>query len=309
MEKRTIIFTFLIIVVVLVVFVNEFYNINKDLFPFINRDDTYPTAREVLNDNSYADIIKLDNYIYIRNKDWKLYTLTDPEEYHEGKEIGNIKKTTTNVLWFSNLNATKLKKGTTVYSEDRDYRKGDAPLRITIEEDGEVVFYEKVKKDEDVEDRDPDENDEEVQDYINEKVYKIDKEIEVTKANVINEQINVDVTSNYDEDIEDDADMDTIIHTAFAKGIAISNMLGQLFYMSDEYEWETLYINMDELGYVEINRQLYVGMDDKLKDAAASTKGFYTDFALEEELVRKIDWKLNVRESDVNGYIYEVLDE
>lgn len=301
-RTRTIIFISLIIIVLLIIFLREFYIINKDLFPFIDRDDTYPTAREVLNDNKYADIIRLDNYIYIRNKDWKLFTPTDPKEYHEGKEIGDIEKTTTNVLWFKDLNATKLKEGTTVYAEDRDYRRGDAPLRITIEEDGEVVFYEKARKDEDVEDRDPDENDVEVQDYINEKVHKIDKGVEVTKANIINEQINIDVTSDYDENIE------KTIYTGFTKGIDISNMLGQLFYMSDEYEWETLYINMEDLGYVEVNRQLYVGMDDKLKDAVVSTKGFYTDFVLEEELVRKIDWKLNAHESDVNGYI-DVLDK
>src|SRR5699024_5276951 len=301
-RTRTIIFISLIIIVLLIIFLREFYIINKDLFPFIDRDDTYPTAREVLNDNKYADIIRLDNYIYIRNKDWKLFTPTDPEEYHEGKEIGDIKKTTTNVLWFKDLNATKLKEGTTVYAEDRDYRRGDAPLQITIEEDGEGVCYEKARIDEDVEDRDPDENDVEVQDYINEKVHKIDKGVEVTKANIINEQINIDVTSDYDENIE------KTIYTGFTKGIDISNMLGQLFYMSDEYEWETLYINMEDLGYVEVNRQLYVGMDDKLKDAVVSTKGFYTDFVLEEELVRKIDWKLNAHESDVNGYI-DVLDK
>lgn len=309
MKKRIIISISLIVIVVLAGYVLEFYKINKDLFPFINRDDTYPTAREVLNDNKYADIIRLDNYIYIRNKDWKIYSPTDPEVYHEGKELGDIKKNTTNDLWFRNLYATKLKEGTTVYSEDRDYQKGDAPFHISIEEDGEVVTYEKLKKDEDEEDRDPDKNDEEVQDYINEKIHKIDNGIEVTKANIINEEINIDVTSNYDEGVEDNADMKTINYTAFKNGIDTSNLLGQLFYMSDEYEWETLLINMDELGDVEINRQLYVGMDDKLEDATTSTKGFYTDFALEEELVRKTDWKLNVHESDVNGYIYDVLEK
>lgn len=64
MKKRIIIPILLIITVVLAGYVLEFYNINKDLFSFMNRDDTYPTAREVLNDNKYADIIRLDNYIY-----------------------------------------------------------------------------------------------------------------------------------------------------------------------------------------------------------------------------------------------------
>src|SRR5699024_2194163 len=255
----------------------------------------------------------------IRNKDWKLFTPTDPKDYHDEKEIGEIKKTTTNDLWFRNLYATKLEEGTTVYSGDRDYRKGDAPFHITIEEDGEVmcyeketkvreiktgyygnrnerkgdapfhirieedgevVFYEKLKKDEDKEEGDPDENDEEIQDYANKKLHKMDDGLKVTNANIINEHINIDVTSDYDEDLADGADMKTIKHTAIVNGIGIGNMIGQLFYMSDEYEWVTLSINIDELGKIDINRQLYVGMDDKIEDA----NGFYTEFALEEEL-------------------------
>jgi len=305
MKKRYLILIALIIVVVLVSFVPEFYKINKDLFPFIERDDTYPTARETLNVNSYADIIRLDDYIYIRNKDWKLFTPTDPKDYHDEKEIGEIKKTTTNDLWFRNLYATKLEEGTTVYSGDRDYRKGDAPFHITIEEDGEVVFYEKLKKDEDKEEGDPDENDEEIQDYANKKLHKMDDGLKVTNANIINEHINIDVTSDYDEDLADGADMKTIKHTAIVNGIGIGNMIGQLFYMSDEYEWETLSINIDELGKIDINRQLYVGMDDKIEDA----NGFYTEFALEEELARKMSWKLDITESDVNTYIYYLSEE
>src|SRR5699024_3555998 len=219
----------------------------------------------------------------------------------------------------------KLEEGTTVYSGDRDYRKGDAPFHITIEEDGEVVFYEKLKKDEDKEEGDPDENDEEIQDYANKKLHKMDDGLKVTNANIINEHINIDVTSDYDEDLADGADMKTIKHTAIVNGIGIGNMIGQLFYMSDEYEWETLSINIDmktikhidiinvigignmigqllymsdeyewetlsinidELGKIDINRQLYVGMDDKIEDA----NGFYTEFALEEELARKMSW-------------------
>lgn len=197
MKKSYIMLLALIAIIIILNFVPQFISMNKDVFPFIDRDDTYPTAREALNDNSYADIMRVDNYIYIRNKDWKVYTPNDPKEYHEGKEIGEIKKTTTNELWFRNLYATKLAEGTTIYSEDRHYRKGDAPFHITIEEDGEIVFYEKLMKEEDEEDGDPDENDEEVQNDTIEKLHEIDDEIEVTKANIINEQINIDVTADY----------------------------------------------------------------------------------------------------------------
>src|SRR5699024_2769331 len=256
------------------------------------------------------------------NEQWDHKAMKETKQNQKEKEIRDIKKTTTNTLWFRNLSATKLKEGTTVYAEDMDDPREDAPFNITIEEDGEVVFYEKVKKDEEmedreeaendakvqedmnkkgkkidkkkkknkeilkkkkkkdekIEDRDQEKNDAKVQKYINEKVQKIDKGIEVTKANVINEQINIDVSTDYDEDIQDDEDRRAITYTGFAKGIDVSNMLGQIFYMSDEYEWETLNINMDNLGYVEVNRQLYVGMDDKLKDAVTSKKDFIPIF-------------------------------
>jgi len=46
-------------------------------------------------------------------------------------------------------------------------------------------------------------------------------------------------------------------------------------------------------------------MDDKIKDADV----FYTEFALEEELARKMSWKLDITESDVNTYIYYLSEE
>ena len=125
-------------------------SINKDLFPFIDRDDRYPTAREALNKDSDADIIRVDNRIYFRNDDWQIIVPSDPKNYSKGEEIGEIRKTTTNEWWFKNLYATKLEKGTTVYSDEteyRKYRKGDAPFHILIEEDGDIVFYEKLVED------------------------------------------------------------------------------------------------------------------------------------------------------------------
>src|SRR5699024_1066581 len=309
MKKKTAIFITLLVLIVCVRYAYEFYHINKDLFPFIDRNEAYPTAREVLNEDKYADIISLDNYIYMRNKDWGVITSSKAEDYLKDREIGDIKKTTTNELWFRSLYASKLKEGTTVYSEDRDYRRGDAPLHITIEEDGEVVFYEKVIKDDDIEDKDPEVNDEDVQTFINNQLEKINKDIDVTKANVINDEINIDVVTDYDKDLDDDADMETVIYTAFSSGIDVSNMIGQIFYMNKEIDWETITINMDKIGSVDISRQLYVGMDDKLEEAATSEAGFYTNHAIEEELVRKAEWKLYVQESHVNGYILDVLEE
>src|SRR5699024_12599747 len=138
---------------------------------------------------------------------------------------------------FRNLYATKLEEGTTVYSGDRDYRKGDAPFHITIEEDGEVVFYEKLKKDEDKEEGDPDENDAEIQDYANKKLHKMDDGLKVTNANIINEHINIDVTSEYDKDLADGSDMKPIKQTVIVIGIFISNNILQLFLHNNVYEF------------------------------------------------------------------------
>ena len=92
-------------------FGSQFMSINKDLLPFIDRDDKYPTAREALNKDSDADIIRVDNRIYFRNDDWHIIITSDLNNYNKGEEIGEIKKTTTNEWWFKNLYATKLEEG------------------------------------------------------------------------------------------------------------------------------------------------------------------------------------------------------
>ncbi|WP_139184386.1 hypothetical protein [Sediminibacillus albus] len=97
-----------------------------------------PTAKEILDGNSNADIIKLDDLIYSRN--------TNPDRkpkdgYSKGEKIGEIKKKTTNTLWFRNLYASKLPKGTEVFSTNEEYKSGDAPFVILVEMDGELIDY------------------------------------------------------------------------------------------------------------------------------------------------------------------------
>jgi len=104
-------------------------------FISINRGYGNPTAKEILNDDSDADIIKVDDVIYLKadNK---------PDgDYSKGEEIGEIKKKTANKWWFRNLYASKLDKGTKVYSIDEEYQDGDAPFVILVEVDGELTFY------------------------------------------------------------------------------------------------------------------------------------------------------------------------
>lgn len=97
-----------------------------------------PTAKEILDGNSDADIIKLDGLIYSKN--------TNPETklengYSKGDKIGEIKKKTTNTWWYRSLFASKLPKGTEVFSADEDYKSGDAPFVILVEIDGKIIDY------------------------------------------------------------------------------------------------------------------------------------------------------------------------
>ena len=97
-----------------------------------------PTAKDILDDYPEADIIKLDDLIYLKT--------TNPESepsdgYSKGAKIGEIKKTTTNALLFGNLNASKLPKGTEVFSTDEDYQSGDPVFTILVEIDGELIAY------------------------------------------------------------------------------------------------------------------------------------------------------------------------
>src|SRR5690625_5743968 len=90
----------------------------------INRGYGNPTAKEILNDDSDADIIKVDDVIYLKadNK---------PDgDYSKGEEIGEIKKKTANKWWFRNLYASKLDKGTKVYSIDEEYQEDRKSTRL-----------------------------------------------------------------------------------------------------------------------------------------------------------------------------------
>jgi hypothetical protein len=93
-----------------------------------------PTAKEILDDNSDADIIKLDDLIYSRSSNIE-------NDYSKGEKIGEIKKKTTNTLWFGNLYASKLPKGIEVFSTNEEYKSGDAPFVILVEIDGELLDY------------------------------------------------------------------------------------------------------------------------------------------------------------------------
>ncbi|WP_226641475.1 hypothetical protein [Mesobacillus subterraneus] len=99
-------------------------------------DDGKVTARDVLKQNQDADILKYDGFIY-SNVTFLEWFQEDKEQLRKGEEIGKIKKETTSSLFFTNLSATKLPKGTVLYGTNDGY-KGMIYVEM---EDGEVLYY------------------------------------------------------------------------------------------------------------------------------------------------------------------------
>lgn len=96
LKKRSfIIFASLVLSIFILGFIIKFMTINRDIFTFMNDDERFPTAREVLNEDSDADIISLDERMYERDDDWEIKANYDVRE--EAQEIGEIKRQTTNV--------------------------------------------------------------------------------------------------------------------------------------------------------------------------------------------------------------------
>ncbi|TYS69623.1 hypothetical protein FZC76_05140 [Sutcliffiella horikoshii] len=95
------------------------------------------TARDVLKQNKDADIIEYDGKIFsnVTNLDW---FENDRENISFSKDnyIGKIQKQTTSSLLFDDLSATKLPKGTKVYSIDEE---GSGLLLVEFQ--GEKLYY------------------------------------------------------------------------------------------------------------------------------------------------------------------------
>ncbi|WP_181350303.1 hypothetical protein [Thalassobacillus sp. CUG 92003] len=101
-----------------------------------------PTAHEILNNNPNADILKLDGVVYsnVSDRDW-----VERHDYNKNELIGEVKKQTNNTWWFRNYYASKLPKGTKIYSTNEGtYTKGDAPAFIIIEYDNALLIYQSL---------------------------------------------------------------------------------------------------------------------------------------------------------------------
>ncbi|WP_226682902.1 hypothetical protein [Sutcliffiella horikoshii] len=95
-----------------------------------------PTANEILSENSDADIIQLEGLIYSRYMDEN-----SESDYVKGDKIGEILEQTTNTWWFRDLYASKLPKGTEIFSTEKGYIEEDLPIVILVEIDGELIEY------------------------------------------------------------------------------------------------------------------------------------------------------------------------
>jgi hypothetical protein len=95
------------------------------------------TARDVLKRNKDADIIQYDGFIFsnVTHLDW---FENDKENITFSKEylLGEIEKQTANSLWFVDMTASKLPKGTKVYAIEEN---GGGIL--LVEYKGEVLYY------------------------------------------------------------------------------------------------------------------------------------------------------------------------
>lgn len=92
------------------------------------------TASDILKENKDADILKINGRIYsnVTNLGW-----LNKENYSPEEKIGEIKKMEKSLLFFTNLSATKLPKGTILYNSDG----GRTEVIIAKKENGENLYY------------------------------------------------------------------------------------------------------------------------------------------------------------------------
>lgn len=102
-----------------------------------NADGGRVTARDVLKQNENADILKYDGFIYSNVTEHEWFE-ENKDRHQKGKKIGEIKKVTTSSLFFTNLSATKLPKGTVLF----DTNDSDETGIIFVETDnGDGLYY------------------------------------------------------------------------------------------------------------------------------------------------------------------------
>ncbi|WP_226036601.1 hypothetical protein [Aquibacillus saliphilus] len=139
MRSKVILFISLSLVLVVLVVLTLSRN-----FPLNSGKIGNPTAKEILTGNPDADILKLDGLVYSNASE--LEWIKD-NEYTRGDQIGEIRKQTTNTWWYRNFSASKLQKGTKIYtSNDKEYKSGDAPVIVLVEGNNELLVYHSLRE-------------------------------------------------------------------------------------------------------------------------------------------------------------------
>lgn len=109
---------------------------------FLGPDHTGYSAGELLKANPEIDMLKYQSrfYIHIDSSDMLQDNLP---QITKGKQLGKVKRQSTNVFFFTNYSATKLTVGTEIYSSVYVESKEPAHLLI-VKSDGELKLYEEA---------------------------------------------------------------------------------------------------------------------------------------------------------------------
>jgi len=92
-----------------------------------------PTSKSILKEDPQADILQIDQLIYIKASDQESLKKGD---FIKEDKIGEIKKTTASTLFFKDFYATKLPVGSEIFAtNDHD------TYTIIIEIDGQQILY------------------------------------------------------------------------------------------------------------------------------------------------------------------------
>ncbi|MFB7156257.1 hypothetical protein [Lysinibacillus sp. NPDC056232] len=92
-----------------------------------------PTAKTILKENAQADILQIDELIYIKAADQESLK---KDAFIKEDKIGEIKKTTTSTLFFKDFCATKLPVGSEIFAtNDHD------TYTIIVEIEGKQLLY------------------------------------------------------------------------------------------------------------------------------------------------------------------------
>ncbi len=98
-----------------------------------------PSAREILNGNADADIIKIEGLIYsnVTDNNW-----VKEQAYQLGDKIGEIKKQTNRRWFYRDYFASTLPRGTALYIREGDkHEEGEIPSTVLVKKNDEILVY------------------------------------------------------------------------------------------------------------------------------------------------------------------------